>query len=285
MNITSDLLQRIEKNLNRKICGQQSISGGDHASAWRIQTEDNKSFFLKTVQSGSPFHVEALGLKRLDCEGGIRVPNVLGVDDQYLLLEWIPFGPPGKNFQCVMGRQLAQTHLHCRSSRYGFDADHFIGATPQKNQPWVTPSSGSWTTFWWTHRISPMLDRLEDARLNRLGRQLSDRLETLLVEPVGDASLLHGDLWSGNVGSTAQGDPVMFDPAPYYGHPEAELAMTRMFGGFTKDFYGAYTEVFSLSAGWEDRQDLYMLYHVLNHAVLFGGSYRHQAERLMQRYV
>lgn len=228
--------------------------------------------------------MEALGLERLQTHRGMRVPRVILADERFLLLEWIDFGPPGAAFQEEMGRALAETHLSCRGPAYGFDGDHWIGATPQKNLPRIKPVPGAWAEFWWTHRLEPMLRRLGDPDLKQAGRKLAGCLAERLPDPPGAPSLLHGDLWSGNVAADVEGRPVMFDPAPYYGHPEADLGMTRMFGGFTKSFYQAYTEVNPLDPGWQERLDMYLLYHVLNHAVLYGGGYLNQAWNLLGRF-
>lgn len=279
------MLSAIEERLGQKVLRSLPLGGGGPAVAEELIFADGSRAFLKRVSSGSPFKMEALGLNRLHCPQGVRVPQVLMCAEDYLLLEWLEAGSPTRDFQIKLGRQLAMTHRECRGIAYGFDEDHVIGATPQKNQPWTVPSPGSWAGFWWSHRLSPMLERLGDPGLGVLGRKLSDRLDRLLTVPPVPPSLLHGDLWSGNVMADAQGQPCMFDPAPYYGHPEAELAMTRMFGGFTEDFYRAYQELTPLDPDWEPRQDLYMLYHVLNHAVLFGGGYRSQAAEILRRYV
>lgn len=216
MNI--ECLEAISLTVNIKIASFQAMAGGDHASAWCLTGQDGQRFFLKEVSEGAPFKSEALGLQRLICKDGMRVPKVLAAGERFLCLEWIDFARPDENTQQMMGHQLAHTHLQCRGNQYGFDDDHFIGATPQKNQPWVPPSPGKWTEFWWTHRLSPMFDRLGDGVLGKLGMRLSERLEDLLVDPAGDPSLLHGDLWSGNVGVDTRGQPLMYDPAPYYGH-------------------------------------------------------------------
>lgn len=246
--------------------------------------ENGTLYFAKTVSGNSAFEMEALGLQELRCQGGVRVPDVIAVQPALLILEWIEHSTPTPDYQTRLGEQLATTHLSRTHDHYGFDQDHVIGATPQKNQPWVPAESGAWAGFWWTHRLEPMFRRLNSPDLIKKGLALSDKLPFLLGDPDEPASLLHGDLWSGNIAADSQGQPVMFDPAPYYGYREAELGMTRLFGGFTRDFYQAYTRTAPLPEGWEDRLDLYTLYHVLNHAVLFGAPYHQQADRLLSLY-
>lgn len=262
-----------------------TVRGGDTANAFQVLMEKGRPFFVKEVSSGSPFQAEALGLQKLHCPNGVRVPQVVGWSEKFLVLEWIAFSPPPANFQKTFGEKLAITHLTCRSERYGFCEDHMIGGTPQKNLPEIPQAPGHWADFWWTHRLEPMFLKLKDVELQRLGKNLQPKLRHLLPDPEGAASLLHGDLWSGNRAADQAGNPVMFDPAAYYGHPEADLAMTRMFGGFTKEFYDAYGENFHLEKDWKQRQNLYMLYHVLNHALLFGGSYGLQAKEILHQYL
>lgn len=262
-----------------------SVMGGDAASAYVCTSESGKTYFVKTVSSGAPFAMEALGLRRLKTDTGVRVPDVTHASESFLILEHLRFGSPGKAFQEQLGRQLALTHQQCRCGAYGFDEDHFIGKTPQKNTPQISWTPGAWQEFWWTHRLEPMIRRLHTPELDALGSALEKQLPSLIGPVSEKPCLIHGDLWSGNVAADEEGLPVMFDPAPSYSHREAELGMTRLFGGFTAAFYAAYHETFPLEDGWQDRQDLYMLYHVLNHAVLFGSSYLRQAHSICKTYV
>jgi fructosamine-3-kinase len=279
------LSTHITRLLNRGIRSLRPVSGGDAAEAYHCITDDGAPYFVKTVTSGSPFRMEARGLQLLDTPGGVRVPNVIAVDDRVLILEHLPFERPGPGYQEELGRKLAITHQSCRSDAYGFEGNHVIGLTPQQNLPQVPFTPLAWAEFWWTHRLQPMLERIQDPDTRRLGIQLEPRLPDLIGAVEEPPSLIHGDLWSGNVAADDQGAPVMFDPAPSYSHREAELGMTRLFGGFTDGFYDAYNETFPLAEGWRERQDLYMLYHVLNHAVIFGPSYLGNANAILNRYV
>src|SRR5262249_31666247 len=153
------------------------------------------------------------------------------------------------------------------NDRFGWGSDNWIGLAPQKNA-WRE----NWVEFFWEFRLRPQLQR---AALEKESSFLPGRIKNLFREYKPTASLLHGDLWNGNVGFTAEG-PVIFDPAVYYGDREADLAMTELFGGFPEEFYSSYSQAFPLSAGYEQRRHLYNLYHLLNHLNLFGSGYRRQ---------
>ena len=271
---------RIERALGMNITALRAAGGGDAARSVVLETGSGERLFAKTVSTGAPFPMEALGLERLREAGGVRVPEVRYVEERLLVLECVEFGRPAPDFQERLGRGLAVTH-RAGHTAYGFEADHYIGVTPQKNQPWVPDAPGAWAEFWWIHRLEPMLRRLHDDRLRRRVAALEPRVAEIIGGSAETPRLLHGDLWSGNVAADASGSPVIYDPAPYYGHREADLAMTRMFGGFTADFYHAYHETSPLPEGWRDRLDFYMLYHVLNHQVIFGSGYAGQAERIL----
>ena len=163
---------------------------------------------------------------------------------------------------------------------FGWDRDNTIGSTPQINTP-----SSSWVAFYCDHRLGYQLETAArygyGGELQLLGRRLMDSLDVLLADHRPEPSLLHGDLWGGNQASAADG-PVVFDPAVYYGDRETDLAMPRLFGGFSSDFYAAYTEVWPLPPGHEQRLGIYQLYHVLNHLNLFGRSYLGQAMTLLR---
>lgn len=281
MNLTA----QVEQALQQPVRHLSPRPGGDAAQAYTLELEDGRQAFVKTVSTGAPFPVEAEGLRLLNTESGVRVPDVLTFGDQFLVLELLQFGSPGPEFQEELGRRLALTHQTCRADGYGFTADHWIGATPQKNTPTVPYRPDAWAEFWWTHRLEPMFQRLNTPSLHAQASRLEARLSSL-IGPVDERpSLIHGDLWSGNRAADANGAPVMFDPAPSYSHREAELGMCRMFGGFPAAFYRAYEEQFPLAEGWRERQNLYMLYHMLNHAVLFGSGYLQQADQILRSYV
>jgi fructosamine-3-kinase len=209
------------------------------------------------------FAAEAEGLEAL--RPHIRVPKVLdrGVKGgkAFILLEQLQLT---RGDYAALGRMLASLHRQT-NARFGWHRDNYIGLTPQQNS-WCD----DWAEFWRTRRMQPQLDL---ARRNGFDLEATFDLGNHRPEP----SLLHGDLWSGNAGFTAQG-PVVFDPAVYYGDREADLAMTELFGGFPREFYQAYDEAFPLDAGYAKRKHLYNLYHLLNHLNIFGGGYLGQVK-------
>ena len=166
-------------------------------------------------------------------------------------------------------------------AEFGWVRDNTIGATPQPNTP-----DPDWVRFWARQRLGFQLALAarngHGGALQRLGETLLGRLPDLL-DHAPAPSLLHGDLWGGNLGYMRDGEPVIYDPAVYYGDREADLAMTELFGGFGGDFYAAYREAWPLDPGYASRRDLYNLYHVLNHLNLFGGGYLGQALNLLGR--
>jgi len=228
---------------------------------------------------------EVDGLARLAASGAIRVPRVLAFDssqtEAWLELEWLDLHAPDAGSDARMGEALARLHAVTGPS-FGLERDNAIGATPQPNSP-----SGDWAGFWRDRRLSFQLELAErnghDGRLQDRGRRLLDRVGSFFAGYHPRPSLLHGDLWAGNRAALADGTPVTFDPAVYYGDREADLAMTRLFGGFGPRFYEAYALAWPLDAGAAARRDLYNLYHVLNHLNLFGGGYRAQAEAMIDR--
>jgi fructosamine-3-kinase len=228
------------------------------------------------------FAAEADGLTALGAAGA-RVPSPLcrgeGGKEVFLVLEYLDLR--GNGDFAALGRTLARVHSVC-GEYYGWPRNNYIGATPQLNG-----RSSSWGDFWREARLAP---QFELAGRNGLGNGLSrkgDRLlaalPQLLAGHAPAASLLHGDLWGGNAGFLADRTPVLFDPATYFGDREADLAMTELFGGFPPVFYSAYTEVAPLDQSYALRKELYNLYHVLNHANLFGGGYATQVERMIDR--
>ncbi len=200
-------------------------------------------------------------------------------EQAFLVLEHLELR--GNGDYAALGHSLAKVHSISGES-FGWRRDNYIGRTPQLNR-----RSPSWSDFWREARLGP---QLELARKNgcgksllRKGAQLAEAVPGLLSEHAPPASLLHGDLWRGNAGFLADGTPVLFDPAVYRGDREADLAMTELFGGFPQAFYSAYAEVAPPAQGYAVRKTLYNLYHVLNHANLFGGGYAAQAERMIER--
>lgn len=228
------------------------------------------------------FAAEADGLAALARSRAVRVPDVraLGVsgDLAFLALEWIDLG--GRGDWRAFGAALRGLHS-VTGERFGWHRDNYIGSTPQSNA-----SDAEWPRFFARRRLEP---QLELARRNGLaaglydpGLDLCERLGAFFSDHAPPPSLVHGDLWSGNAAFADAGEPVVFDPAAYYGDPETDLAMTELFGGFPADFYAGYHGDGSPDPGWRARRELYKLYHVLNHANLFGAGYARQAASMIQ---
>jgi fructosamine-3-kinase len=266
-----------------------SVSGGCINDASVLHLSNKERVFVKenTAALTDMFIAEAEGLAALHAASsrvnGPRVPKPLAVggsdDRQFILMEYIAQGRPGARWAEDLGRSLARLHLDRNENRFGFFRDNYIGATLQQNH-WTT----LWVSFFGEHRLGFQIDSacrrgLAPSGLERDIRRLIERLDRFIPDDC-PASLLHGDLWSGNAMADGNGDPVMIDPATYYGHNEADLAMTELFGRFPERFYSAYGEVLPISPEYAERKIVYGLYHILNHLNLFGGGYAAEASRM-----
>jgi len=261
--------------------GLHDVGGGCINNAAVLQ-DGARRYFVKTNDAArmGMFEAEAEGLREIARTRTVRVPQPLcwgqagGV--AYLVLEFLELGGTDSRSFEQLGRQLAQMHRATRN-RFGWQIDNTIGSTPQ-----INTLSSDWVDFWRQHRLGYQLDLA--GRHGRNMRNKGERLMAGLGEFFRDyrpaPSLLHGDLWGGNVGSIGD-QPVIFDPAVYYGDRETDLAMTELFGGFSAQFYQAYQETWPLDPGYKVRKTLYNLYHVLNHFNLFGGGYGSQAEHMI----
>jgi fructosamine-3-kinase len=261
------------------------VGGGCINMAVRLMDGEH-AYFVKLNQTAllDMFEAESEGLKAMAETETIRVPRPLcsGLtnDQAYLVMEYIEMGHASRESRGIAGRQLAEMH-RTGWRDFGWHRDNTIGSTPQPNTP-----SSSWIDFWREHRLGFQL-RL--AARNGYGGSLQRGGERLLegfhhlIDHDPQPSLLHGDLWGGNIAYDQKGQPVIFDPAVYYGDREADLAMTELFGGFGNAFYDAYRETWPLAPGYATRKTLYNLYHILNHLNLFGGGYLGQASSMIDR--
>jgi fructosamine-3-kinase len=261
------------------------VGGGCINTAVRLD-DGRRSFFVKLNAADrlGMFSAEAEGLGELAAAGCIRVPEPVchgTVGDQaFLAMEYLELGRPGRDAAEHAGRRLAALH-RVTGERFGWHRDNTIGATPQPNE-----LMDDWVEFWRGPRLGFQLELAArngyGGALQRRGERLLQRLPALLDhEPA--PSLLHGDLWSGNLGYDRDGEPVIYDPAVYYGDRETDIAMTELFGGFPGHFYAAYREAWPLDAGYRSRKTLYNLYHVVNHLNMFGGGYLGQAQGMLDR--
>ena len=267
------------------ILGARPVGGGciNQGTALRTRRGD---FFLKWNRRADHrfFEVEAEGLEALAASGSVRTPNVIarggpGEDVAWLLLEWIEEGRPGRAGWTRLGRELAALHRDVGpgrpEARFGWDGANLIGSLPQPNG-W----SDDWAGFWAGRRIRPLARELRvrgtlSATQAAAVEAVAERADDLLGAAVAadGPSLLHGDLWSGNVLFARDGAPVLIDPAVYVGHREVDLAMADLFGGFSAAFREAYENAWPLHPGYSRRRPAYQLYPLLVHARLFGGGY------------
>lgn len=262
------------------------VGGGCIHEASRLDGPDGPVFLKTHRESGAwLLEAEAEGLAALAACGELRVPAVLGAGvaggTAWLALEWLELRAPTAASEAALGAALARQHL-VPGPWFGWPHDNAIGATLQRNTP-----GNDWGRFFATERIGFQLELGARTgwprRLLADGERLCARIPEMLADRRPAPALLHGDLWSGNRAADAEGRPVVFDPAVHYGDPECDLAMTRQFGGFAAGFYAAYDTVLPPAPGRARREPLYRLYHVLNHANLFGGGYLREAQALIDR--
>lgn len=272
--------QAIESQLGEAILNRQQAFGGDVNECFILTTATQNYFIKRHKATLLPmFKAEFLSLEKLHATHTLRVPKPLftgfNQTHSWLVMDALELGHRGNDF--ALGEQLAQMHLkpHCY---YGWEHDNFIGSTVQKNT-W----NDDWVEFFITQRLMPQIELSQSKALKKEAEAFYTKLSELLPSQP-HASILHGDLWSGNAAFLSDGTPVIFDPASYIGDRETDLAMTRLFGGFNAEFYAGYQSVFPMDAGFENRIQIYNLYHILNHYTLFGGHYHDQALSIMQSY-
>lgn len=289
MKIPPAVRDAVERRLGT-VRDARPLGGGCVNSAYRLHLADGP-IFLKFNDAVPPavFQVEAEGLEALRraAPAGLRVPAVLAAGDGaegagWLALEWLEPVAPGPRFGRRLGEALAALHA-APAAGWGWERDGYIGPLPQPNG-----AEPGWADFWWRRRLEPQLRLARQAGVAPREREEWDRLAAALPRllAAGDAegpSLLHGDLWGGNVMTTADG-PALIDPAVYRGHREVDLAMTELFGGFDPEFHAAYQAAHPLAPGYaEVRRPVYQLFYLLVHVNLFGGGYLRQTETALRR--
>jgi fructosamine-3-kinase len=267
------------------------VSGGDISQAARLKLADGRRVLVKWRGGSLPglFTAEQRGLTLLHSAGTLRIPAVLVCSEAtahhpaFIAMEWLDTGPKTTAAAQKLGLGLAALHRLTASS-FGLEHDNFIGANPQPNHP-----ADNWVDFFRERRLGYQMElagqngRLPRPRAQRLEKLLGRLSDWLPAHP--PASLLHGDLWGGNWLTATSGEPVLIDPAVYYGHHEADLAFTELFGGFPAAFYAAYQASWPLESGYDERKELYNLYHLLNHLNLFGESYGGSVDSVLRRFV
>lgn len=266
----------------------QPMGGGSINEVQRVLS--NKGAFVFKINHSTAFpemfKKEIAGLQLLRTANEIKVPEIIseGIlgDLQYLILSYIQHGAKKENFWTLFGKQLAALHQH-HNPLFGLDHDNYIGSLVQQNT-----FQNNWIDFFILNRLQPQVKsahakKLLDATLLNSFESLYKELPSVLPSTT-KACLLHGDLWSGNFIADQHGNPVLLDPAVYYGNHEAELAFTGLFGGFDASFYSSYNESSPLAAGYEERFDIYNLYPLLVHLNLFGSSYLHDIKSIVKRF-
>ncbi|WP_462251555.1 fructosamine kinase family protein [Ekhidna sp.] len=263
-----------------------SVSGGCINNAYKIEIKDS-SLFLKwnREELNDMFATESKGLDILNTESKLQSPEVIGQGiiegKSYLLTNWIDKGAQASNFWKDFGVNLAFQHKKS-AAHFGLDHNNFIGSLRQSNKQHIR-----WSEFFINERLIPQLNlaskkQLVPTDLLSQFELLYGRLEDLV--PDEKPSLLHGDLWSGNFMIEKSGFAAIFDPSVHYGHRETELSFTKLFGGFSPEFYDCYHEAFPLESGFDERVDIHNLYPLLVHVNLFGSSYLSGIINTLKRY-
>lgn len=282
--LPDSIRKTIEAELSEEVVSQTSVHGGDINEAAKIKLNSGKQYFVKWNNSApqNMFEAEKKGLQLLlSAQTKLQIPQVKLSSENFLMLEWIEEGGGRQNAAFEFGTELARLH-QVSNDKFGLNHDNFIGQLPQSNTP-----HPNWPDFFALERIEPQIKMgVESGKLTRSVLKDVHSLYRKLgsIFPPEKPALLHGDLWGGNYMFTKNGNTSIYDPAVYFGHREMEIAMTRLFGGFSADFCQGYNEIFSLDSGFNSRVTLCNLYPILVHANLFGGSYCRQAENIIKQY-
>jgi protein-ribulosamine 3-kinase len=291
--LTDELKKAVEKTLSIQtgkaviISETTSIGGGCINEAYSLQTNAGKYFIKFNSAAAFPgmFEKEAAGLKILSDSNTIPVPEIICANTEgkhaYLLLQFIETGKQKSDFWCDFGVLLSDLHQNT-SDTFGLEQDNFIGSLVQENK-----QQPDFINFFISQRLEPQLKIARNqGALNQSDTRYFDSLFNKLnnIIPMEKPALLHGDLWSGNFMVNSSGAPCIFDPAVYYGHREADIAMTQLFGGFPVEFYQSYNEACPLEKDWKKRTDVFNLYPLLVHVNLFGGSYAAQVLRIIRHF-
>lgn len=290
--LSAALGRAVAEQLGCGVVASQYLTGGDINIALRCRLADGRSVFIKTNPSPPTglFQAEARGLEWLRAAGALRIPEVLAVADvgapeQFLALEYLAAGRRVGDFDQRCGEGLAALHQSLPSgTSFGLDHDNFIGRLPQRNRGGGVAAS-DWADFYVSQRLEPQLALAQQSGLasKRMRQGLSglfSRIHGLMGEPE-PAARLHGDLWGGNLHADEAGQPVLIDPAAYAGHREVDLAMMKLFGGFSERVFESYHAAHPLQPGHQQRVSLYQLYPLLVHVNLFGAGYVGAVERAL----
>jgi fructosamine-3-kinase len=282
----TEIAQAINQHTGQEfvIANTKPISGGCINQGYQVSSQD-RTYFVKLNDASrvEMFAAEALGLQEMYATQTITVPQPVcwgtANNSSFIVLQWLDLGIGSNSSWTTMGQQLAAMHQVVTNQGFGWSRNNTIGSTPQINS-----GMDNWADFFAQQRIGYQL-KLAQRRGGNFPEtnRVVDAVRAQLADWQPPASLLHGDLWSGNAAISRDGAPVIFDPATYYGDRETDLALTELFGGFPAAFYNGYQKVWSLDSGYSHRKSIYNLYHVLNHFNLFGGGYAKQARTIMQK--
>ena len=259
----------------------EQVHGGDIHSAWRIEFSNKKLFLKRNIRNKKFLEFEKYCLQNLRKyinQENLVIPEVIAYKNikniEILLIEWIDM----HNFdQKKLGKGLGELHLKSAESNpkmFGFPVEGFIGTTDQKKG-----LEDNWIDCFLNLRIIPQLLNLKSRILDKdIINKVKEKIKSELLNHKPINALVHGDLWSGNAGMDKNGKGVIFDPASWWADNEVDIAMTKLFGGFRKEFYEEYHRIFPIKNGFEKRIIIYNFYHILNHANMFGGGYLNQVE-------
>ena len=259
----------------------EQVHGGDIHSAWRIEFSNKKLFLKRNIRNKKFLEFEKYclqNLRRYINQENLVIPEVIAYKNikniEILLIEWIDM----HNFdQKKLGKGLGELHLKSAESNpkmFGFPVEGFIGTTDQKKG-----LEDNWIDCFLNLRIIPQLLILKSRILDKeIINKVKEKIKSELLNHKPINALVHGDLWSGNAGMDKNGKGVIFDPASWWADNEVDIAMTKLFGGFRKEFYEEYHRIFPIKNGFEKRIIIYNFYHILNHANMFGGGYLKQVE-------
>ncbi len=281
MKLPQELLRHLEE-AHGAVLETFAVGGGCISNTTKLVFASGECVFLKwapsTEHPAGMFIEEARSLRTIADTRTVRVPNVIEQEQTpgfaWLILEWLEPGPRSERSQAMLGQQLAAMHRNSADA-FGWPSDNFIGSLSQSNR-----KHEQWVEFWREERLLPQIERASHrvtaADLKRLERAIERCTELLAPIEREPPSLLHGDLWGGNLHTVADGTAALIDPSSYYGHREVDLAMSRLFGGFSQEFYGKYLQAWPCKEGLEQRLLVYQLYYLLVHVNLFGGGYAAQ---------
>jgi len=282
--LPEQIIKKIQSFLHLEITGLYPQSGGDINEASILTFETGSKYFLKwnASASDSMFETETKGLELIsNAKTELVIPDVILYGKSFLLMSVVDHEPGNSDSDFNFGIELAKLHRHT-SDFFGLNHDNFIGKLYQKNT-----LHHKWADFFISERVEPQIKlgidsgTFSNSIIGKI-RRLSSNIDNIF--PKEPSALLHGDLWSGNYMFTKNGKASVYDPAVYYGHREMDLAMTRLFGGFSSEFYEGYNSYYPLSDGFEQRITLCNLYPILVHANLFGGGYVNQAFKIIDRF-